>query len=97
MGEIVNLMSTDAQRLMDLTTYVNILWSGPYQIILAVVFLWAVSFSVLIAAKHLKICCLATTRSCACWSGCYGFSNACKRDLDPKDEESIDFKHEIER
>merc|ERR1719489_112505 len=40
LGEIVNLMSTDAQRLMDLMTYVNILWSGPYQIILSVVLLW---------------------------------------------------------
>ncbi|XP_076816557.1 multidrug resistance-associated protein 1-like isoform X1 [Clavelina lepadiformis] len=41
-GEIVNLMSTDAQRLMDLMTYINIVWSGPLQIILALVFLWQV-------------------------------------------------------
>ncbi|CAK8671761.1 unnamed protein product [Clavelina lepadiformis] len=39
-GEVVNLMSVDAQRFMDLTTYVNILWSGPFQIILAMYFLW---------------------------------------------------------
>ncbi|XP_069998353.1 multidrug resistance-associated protein 1 isoform X3 [Penaeus vannamei] len=39
-GEIVNLMSVDAQRFMDLTTYVNMLWSAPMQIALALYFLW---------------------------------------------------------
>ncbi|XP_063585006.1 multidrug resistance-associated protein 1-like isoform X1 [Penaeus indicus] len=39
-GEIVNLMSVDAQRFMDLTTYVNMLWSAPLQIALALYFLW---------------------------------------------------------
>ncbi|XP_046388373.1 multidrug resistance-associated protein 1 isoform X3 [Ischnura elegans] len=39
-GEIVNLMSVDAQRFMDLTTYLNMIWSAPLQIILALYFLW---------------------------------------------------------
>ncbi|NXY67006.1 MRP1 protein, partial [Glareola pratincola] len=39
-GEIVNLMSADAQQLMDLTVNINLLWSAPFQIIMAVVFLW---------------------------------------------------------
>ncbi|GAA6077744.1 ATP-binding cassette sub-family C member 3 isoform X1, partial [Tachysurus ichikawai] len=39
-GEIVNLMSVDAQRFMDLTTFLNMLWSAPLQIILALLFLW---------------------------------------------------------
>ncbi|XP_055308510.1 multidrug resistance-associated protein 1-like, partial [Sitodiplosis mosellana] len=39
-GEIVNLMAVDAQRFMDLTTYINMLWSAPLQIGLAVYFLW---------------------------------------------------------
>ncbi|KAM9462879.1 ATP-binding cassette sub-family C member 3 isoform 2-T2 [Clarias gariepinus] len=39
-GEIVNLMSVDAQRFMDLTTFLNMLWSAPLQIILALSFLW---------------------------------------------------------
>ncbi|XP_061404841.1 multidrug resistance-associated protein 1-like isoform X1 [Lethenteron reissneri] len=39
-GEIVNLMSVDAQRFMDLTTYLNMMWSAPLQIILAMYFLW---------------------------------------------------------
>ncbi|GBP05708.1 Multidrug resistance-associated protein 1 [Eumeta japonica] len=30
-GEIVNLMAVDAQRFMDLTTYLNMLWSAPYK------------------------------------------------------------------
>lgn len=41
-GEIVNLMSVDAQRFMDLTTFLNMLWSAPLQIILALYFLWQV-------------------------------------------------------
>ncbi|XP_071392423.1 ATP-binding cassette sub-family C member 3 isoform X3 [Centroberyx affinis] len=39
-GEIVNLMSVDAQRFMDLTTFLNMLWSAPLQIVLALYFLW---------------------------------------------------------
>ncbi|KAI9249020.1 multi drug resistance-associated protein MRP [Sporodiniella umbellata] len=39
-GEIVNHMSVDAQRLMDLCTYFHIVWSGPFQIVIALVFLY---------------------------------------------------------
>lgn len=39
-GEIVNLMSVDAQRFMDLTAYLSMLWSAPLQIALALYFLW---------------------------------------------------------
>nr|XP_044603416.1 multidrug resistance-associated protein 1 [Equus asinus] len=39
-GEIVNLMSVDAQRFMDLATYLNMVWSAPLQVILALYLLW---------------------------------------------------------
>ncbi|XP_062618111.1 multidrug resistance-associated protein 1-like isoform X3 [Saccostrea cucullata] len=39
-GEIVNLMSVDAQRFMDLMTYIHTIWSGPFQIIVALYFLY---------------------------------------------------------
>lgn len=39
-GEIVNLMAVDAQRFMDLTENINIIWSAPLQIGLALYFLW---------------------------------------------------------
>uniref|UniRef100_A0A8C6AL61 Multidrug resistance-associated protein 1-like n=1 Tax=Monodon monoceros TaxID=40151 RepID=A0A8C6AL61_MONMO len=39
-GEIINLMSADAQQLMDLTANINLLWSGPFQILMAISFLW---------------------------------------------------------
>ncbi|KAG1554327.1 hypothetical protein G6F51_000001 [Rhizopus arrhizus] len=39
-GEIVNHMSVDAQRLMDLCTYFHIVWSGPFQIVIALFFLY---------------------------------------------------------
>ena len=40
-GEIVNLMSVDAQRFMELTTYLNMLWSAPFQMCVCLYFLWA--------------------------------------------------------
>lgn len=33
-------MSADAQQLLELTLHMNLLWSAPFQIIMAVVFLW---------------------------------------------------------
>ncbi|KAI9307717.1 multi drug resistance-associated protein MRP [Cunninghamella echinulata] len=39
-GEIVNHMSVDAQRLMDVCTYFHIIWSGPLQIVIALVLLY---------------------------------------------------------
>jgi len=39
-GEIVNLMSIDAQRLMDLMIFLHHIWSSPFQIILAIIFLY---------------------------------------------------------
>ncbi|XP_049426792.1 multidrug resistance-associated protein 1 isoform X3 [Epinephelus fuscoguttatus] len=39
-GEMVNLMSVDAQRFMDLITYINMVWSAPLQVVLALYFLW---------------------------------------------------------
>jgi hypothetical protein len=35
-GEIVNLMSVDCQRLQDMSGYLWMIWSAPFQIILAV-------------------------------------------------------------
>lgn len=39
-GEIVNLMSVDAQRFFELTSYLHLVWSGPFQIALSLYFLW---------------------------------------------------------
>lgn len=43
MGEIVNLMSVDAQRFMDVFPFLNLLWATPLQVILAIYFLWQVT------------------------------------------------------
>ncbi|KAM4702820.1 ATP-binding cassette sub-family C member 2 [Rhinophrynus dorsalis] len=40
-GETVNLMSADAQRFMDLTNFIHLLWSSPLQIAISIVFLWS--------------------------------------------------------
>jgi len=39
-GEIVNLMSVDAQRLQDATGYLWMTWSAPLQIGIAIYMLW---------------------------------------------------------
>ncbi|XP_072850142.2 multidrug resistance-associated protein 1 isoform X1 [Pogona vitticeps] len=39
-GEIVNLMSTDIQQLMEVAINLNLLWSAPFQILLTIIFLW---------------------------------------------------------
>ncbi|KAL0177128.1 hypothetical protein M9458_026022, partial [Cirrhinus mrigala] len=39
-GEIVNLMSADAQRFNDVTNFIHLLWSCPLQIALSIIFLW---------------------------------------------------------
>lgn len=39
-GEIVNLMSVDAQRFLELASYLHIIWSSPIQISLALYFLY---------------------------------------------------------
>ncbi|XP_077634918.1 ATP-binding cassette sub-family C member 2 isoform X1 [Crocuta crocuta] len=40
-GETVNLMSVDAQKLMDVTIFIHLLWSNVLQITLSIYFLWA--------------------------------------------------------
>ncbi|CAL1297889.1 unnamed protein product [Larinioides sclopetarius] len=39
-GEVVNLMSVDTQRVMDYVQMVNLLWSAPLQIVIAIYLLW---------------------------------------------------------
>ncbi|CAG8439217.1 14223_t:CDS:10 [Cetraspora pellucida] len=39
-GEIVNHMSVDTQKIVDLTMYLHIAWSGPLQITIALYFLY---------------------------------------------------------
>ncbi|CAH8644795.1 unnamed protein product [Schistosoma rodhaini] len=39
-GQIMNLMSSDAQQFVQLMPFINILWSGPFQITIAMILLW---------------------------------------------------------
>ena|SRR6218665_2367347 len=41
-GEIVNLMSVDAQKVMDACAYMHYIWSSPIMIVIAVTFLWQI-------------------------------------------------------
>lgn len=54
-GEIVNLMSVDAQRFMDLITYINMVWSAPLQVVLALYFLWQVRVLV-VSTRWPEVC-----------------------------------------
>ena len=39
-GETVNLMAIDTQRIMDVTQQINTIWTSPLTIILSLYFLW---------------------------------------------------------
>ena len=39
-GQIVNLMAVDAQVFLELSTYINMIWSAPLQIVVALTLLW---------------------------------------------------------
>lgn len=54
-GEIVNLMAVDTQRLKDLTTYIYMVWTSPLQITLAIFFLWDLLGVAVLAGN--KFCC----------------------------------------
>ena len=47
-GEMTNLIAVNAQSFAELTTYLNIIWSAPFQIIVCVFALW----------KYLGVSCL---------------------------------------
>ena len=44
-GEIVNLMSVDAKKIMDALPYLNMIWSCPLQITVAIFMLYQVSLA----------------------------------------------------
>ena len=48
-GEMTNLMQVNTQSFVDLTAYINILWSGPLQIGICIYLLW----------QYLGLACLA--------------------------------------
>lgn len=39
-GQIVNLMAVDARRFVAITPFINLIWSAPVQIIIALSLLW---------------------------------------------------------
>ena len=43
-GEIVNLVSADTQKLMDFVVYFNAVWLAPIEIALCLFFLWQVQY-----------------------------------------------------
>lgn len=53
-GEIVNLMAVDTMRLKELITYVNMIWTSPLQIFLAIYFLWDLLGVAVLAGKLMK-------------------------------------------
>jgi len=42
LGEIVNYMSVDVQKIMDNIPFMNMIWSAPLQIAIAMYFLWGI-------------------------------------------------------
>ena len=67
-GEIVNLMSVDAQRLMDLMQYLNMIWSAPLQIVLSLVFLYLTMGPSIFAGFAVMILMIPINALLATWS-----------------------------
>ena len=53
-GEIVNLMSVDCQRLQDMSGQLWMIWSAPLQILLATILLWQQLGPSVLAGKTFK-------------------------------------------
>ena len=60
MGEIVNLMSVDSQKLLEICVFLHLVWSVPLRIIAAIVFL----------AFELAECTLVGVFVCVCVCVC---------------------------
>ncbi len=69
LGEITNLMSIDAQRLQDLTTYLHAIWYSFYQIILALYFLWQQIGPSCLGGVAVIVMILPVTKYVAKWMG----------------------------
>ncbi|KAJ3307548.1 hypothetical protein HDU76_004571, partial [Blyttiomyces sp. JEL0837] len=67
-GEIVNLMAVDAGRLGDLPTYLHIVWSGPFQICLALYFLYGALGPSIFAGVAVMILMIPINGVIATWS-----------------------------
>ena len=61
-------MSVDAQRLMDLMSYLNMIWSAPLQIILSLVFLYLTMGSSIFAGFAVMILMIPVNAAIATWS-----------------------------
>ena len=64
-GEITNLMSIDAQRLQDITTYLHGIWYNCFQIFVALYFLWHQLGSSCLAGIATMIIVMPLTRTVA--------------------------------
>jgi hypothetical protein len=63
-GNVVNLMSNDAQKFFDLMTVLHLLWAAPMQIVLAAIFLilllsWYVRAAVRVRLRACTLACRA--------------------------------------
>ena len=54
-GETTNLMAIDSQKFMDMVLLINIIWSSPLQIALAMYFLWDILGASSLAGMYVKI------------------------------------------
>ena len=80
-GEIVNLLSTDAQRIQSLMTYLHATWYSFLQIGLALYFLWRQLGPSCLAGVVIIVIMMPITRAVASWMG-----GKQKRLMNAKDE-----------
>lgn len=69
LGEITNLLSTDAQRMQDLTTYLHAIWYSFIQIGLALYFLWLQLGASSLGGVAVMVTMMPITKFLATWLG----------------------------
>ena len=69
LGEITNLVSIDAQRLQDLTTYLHAIWYSFFQIVLALFFLWQQLGPSCLGGVVVIVIMMPVTKTVAKWMG----------------------------
>jgi len=67
--DVINLISVDAQRVQDVTTYLHALWYAPFQITLAIYFLWQRLGPSCLGGVAVIFLAIPLTRYVAMWMG----------------------------
>ena len=89
LGEITNLMTIDAQKLQDLTSYLHAIWYSFVQITLAIFFLWQLLGPSCLGGVAVIVIMIPVTKEVAKWMG------SLQKNLMKARDERVDINSEV--